>query len=58
MIDSLIMDPIQREIKLKTKRLAQSEKEKPIKSFFTRRFFHGWNKVRINVETEKNKEEK
>jgi hypothetical protein len=41
MIDSRIIAPIQREIKLKAKRLAQSEKEKPTKVFLTKRFFHG-----------------
>ena len=40
-MDSLIIAPIQREIKLKTKRLAQSEKEKPTKVFFETRFFQG-----------------
>ena len=40
-IESLIITPIELEIKLKAKRLNKSEKEKPTKVFLTIRFFQG-----------------
>ncbi len=45
--------PIDLEMRLKAKRLAQSAKEKPIMVLLTVRFRQGWNRVFNKADTEK-----